>query len=99
MHTVEMIEQLVGVAEQLGYEVRHEYLGGTGGGACEFSGRKWIFVDLALNSVEQLDQLTEMPGEYRVLGIVRNVPEFYDAFGVQPGDGMYLPPEKRVKVW
>ena len=58
MHTVEMIEQLVGVAEQLGYEVRHEYLGGTGGGACEFSGRKWIFVDLALNSVEQLDQLT-----------------------------------------
>ncbi len=39
------------------------------------------------------------PGEYRVLGIVKNVPEFYEAFDVQPGDGMYLPPEQRVKVW
>ncbi len=39
------------------------------------------------------------PGEYRVLGIVKNVPEFYEAFNVRPGDGMYLPPEERVKVW
>ncbi len=39
------------------------------------------------------------PGEYRVLGIVRNVPEFHDAFDVQPGDGMYLSPEQRVQVW
>ncbi len=59
MHTVEQLEQSLALAERLGYSIRHEWLGGTGGGACEFGGRKWIFVDLALNVVEQLDQVTE----------------------------------------
>ena len=39
------------------------------------------------------------PGEFRVNGVVRNMPEFYSAFGVKEGDGAYLPPDKRVKVW
>ena len=39
------------------------------------------------------------PAEYRVNGTVRNVPAFYSAFGVKEGDKMYLPPEKRVKIW
>ncbi len=59
MHTVELFERLVDVARQLGYEIRHEYLGGVGGGRCEVAGRKWIFVDLAVSAAEQLDQLVE----------------------------------------
>ena len=39
------------------------------------------------------------PGEYRANGIVRNFGPWYDAFDVQPGDAMYIPPEKRVKIW
>jgi putative endopeptidase len=39
------------------------------------------------------------PAEYRVNGTVPNVPAFYEAFGVKEGDKMYLPPEKRVKIW
>ena len=39
------------------------------------------------------------PAEYRVNGIVRNMPEFYEAFGVTEGDALYLPPEERVKIW
>lgn len=39
------------------------------------------------------------PGEYRANGIVRNFGPWYDAFNVQPGDAMYLPPEERVKIW
>ena len=39
------------------------------------------------------------PAEYRVNGVVRNMDEWYKAFGVKPGDKMYLPPEKRVRVW
>ncbi|MDX1455292.1 MAG: M13-type metalloendopeptidase [Gammaproteobacteria bacterium] len=39
------------------------------------------------------------PSEYRVNGVVPNMPEFYQAFGVKPGDDMYLPPEDRVKLW
>lgn len=39
------------------------------------------------------------PAKFRVNGVVRNVPEFYEAFGIQPGDSLYLAPEKRVKIW
>ena len=39
------------------------------------------------------------PPEYRVNGIVRNFDEWYRAFNVQPGDKLYLPPEKRVRIW
>ncbi|MEM7317143.1 MAG: hypothetical protein AAF497_28750 [Planctomycetota bacterium] len=59
MHTVELMEQAVGAAEVLGYGIRQEFLGGVGGGACEIAGRRWIFVDLALNAHEQLGQVIE----------------------------------------
>jgi len=39
------------------------------------------------------------PEEYRVNGIVRNLDAWYSAFGVKPGDKLYLPPEQRVHVW
>lgn len=38
------------------------------------------------------------PDQYRAF-TVRNLDDWYAAFGVKPGDAMYLPPEKRVKVW
>ncbi len=39
------------------------------------------------------------PGEFRCNGVVRNLEEFYQAFGVKPGDKLYLPPEERVRIW
>jgi len=54
-----MLEQVLSVAERLGYGVRHEWLGGQGCSACEFGGRKWLFVDLAASTVEQLEQVVE----------------------------------------
>jgi len=39
------------------------------------------------------------PALFRVNGVVRNIPEFYEAFGVKPGDSLYLAPEQRVKIW
>jgi endothelin-converting enzyme/putative endopeptidase len=39
------------------------------------------------------------PPEFRVNGPLPNMPEFAAAFDVQEGDGMYLPPEERVKIW
>ncbi len=39
------------------------------------------------------------PAQYRANGAVRNIPEWYEAFDVQPGDALYLPPEERVKIW
>ncbi len=49
--------------------------------------------------LRQLRSDPHSPAEFRVNGIVRNVPEWYDAFAVQPGDKLYLPPEKRVQIW
>jgi putative endopeptidase len=39
------------------------------------------------------------PGVFRVQGVVRNMDEWYAAFDVKPEDKMYLPPEKRVRIW
>jgi predicted metalloendopeptidase len=39
------------------------------------------------------------PGQFRANGTVTNQPGFYDAFGVKPGDKMYLAPEQRVIIW
>ena len=39
------------------------------------------------------------PAEFRVIGPVRNVDAWYEAFGVQPGDKYYLAPEDRVRIW
>jgi hypothetical protein len=68
MHTVELLEQACDAAQRLGYRTRQEWLGGTGGGACEFAGQKWIFIDLALSVFEQLEQVIEAlqrdPGIY-----------------------------------
>jgi len=39
------------------------------------------------------------PPRYRVLGPMANMPEFHAAFNVQPGDGMYMDPADRTKIW
>ncbi len=39
------------------------------------------------------------PAMARTNVVVSNIPAFYDAFNVQQGDGMYIEPEARVKIW
>ncbi|WP_413485802.1 M13 family metallopeptidase [Shewanella baltica] len=39
------------------------------------------------------------PAEFRALGALSNMPEFYTTYDVKPGDAMYIAPEKRVKIW
>lgn len=39
------------------------------------------------------------PGNFRAIGPLTNMPEFYEAFGVKEGDGMYCPADKRVNIW
>jgi putative endopeptidase len=39
------------------------------------------------------------PAKFRANGAPVNVTEFYEAFDVKEGDGMYLPAEERVKIW
>jgi predicted metalloendopeptidase len=39
------------------------------------------------------------PAEYRVNGIVRNMPEFHSAFDVKEGDKLFLSEKERVRIW
>lgn len=39
------------------------------------------------------------PAQFRANGVVRNIPEFYEAFNVQQDDSLYLAPDSRVKIW
>jgi putative endopeptidase len=39
------------------------------------------------------------PGPYRAVAAPRHVDGFYEAFKIQLGDPMWLPPEKRVSAW
>lgn len=38
-------------------------------------------------------------GKIRVNRVLVNFPEFYEAFDITKGDGMYVPPEERITVW
>ena len=58
MHTVELLEEAIGLAERAGYKVRQEWLSGSGGG-CEVKGQKWIFLDLAAGPLDQLEQVVQ----------------------------------------
>ena len=39
------------------------------------------------------------PGMYRAYVPIQNVDAFYSAFNMNEGDGMFVAPEKRVKIW
>jgi len=36
---------------------------------------------------------------FRVNGVVRNIDAWYEAFGVKPGDPLYIAPDKRARIW
>ena len=38
-------------------------------------------------------------GEWRVNGALPHIDAWYDAFGVKPGDKLYLPKEQRLQLW
>ena len=39
------------------------------------------------------------PAEFRCNGVVKNIDAFVEAFDVQEGDELYLPPQERVQIW
>jgi putative endopeptidase len=39
------------------------------------------------------------PAKTRVNAVLSTIPEFYETYGVVPGDGMYKAPEERASIW
>ena len=62
----------------------------------------WAYVWRTKRRKEQEQQYLTIdphsPPEFRA-NIVRNLDEFHEAFGTQPGDGLWLEPEDRVRIW
>ena len=59
MHTIDLLEEALQLASQSGWQVRHECLGGSRGGACRLAGKHLLFVDRSLTAAEQLEQVLE----------------------------------------
>lgn len=59
MHSIELMDEAIALAQRMGWKIRYECLGEVGGGACEIGRQKWIFIDLALHPLEQCEQVIE----------------------------------------
>lgn len=44
-------------------------------------------------------QDTHAPNKLRVNRVLQSLDQFYQVFDIQPGDGMWLDPQERVKIW
>lgn len=68
MHTVERLERALKQARQQGFHIRQEWLE-TGGGVCEFGGKRWLFIDLAQSAAEQLAQVRDALRQHALEGV------------------------------
>jgi endothelin-converting enzyme/putative endopeptidase len=77
------------------------------GGEASVEERRMLFLNWAhcwrtkRRKEQELQLLTidpHSPSEFRA-NIVRNLDEFHDVFDTEPGDGLWLEPEARVRIW
>jgi putative endopeptidase len=59
----------------------------------------WMMQIRQEQMASQLMTDVHAPAQYRVNGPMPNVPDFYEAFNVKPGDKMYLADSLRVHLW
>jgi predicted metalloendopeptidase len=73
-----------------------------------FTGPQRFFIGYAMSrkgkytgeaAVSRLSSDPHSPLKYRVIGPYRNIDAFHEAFETLEGDGMWLPPEQRVRIW
>lgn len=74
----------------------------------KFSNAELFFLNYAITErSKQTDQIlksqiisdSHSPSKWRVLGPLSNMDEFYEIFGTKMGDKMYLPEDKRARIW
>jgi len=103
----ENIGDLSGVA--MAYRAYIASLGGKEAPVIDgFTGPQRFFIGYAMSRkgkmrdeqmIQRLASDPHAPLEFRVTGPYRNIDAFHDAFGTKEGDGMWLAPEERVRLW
>lgn len=59
----------------------------------------WCGKELDSAVIDQLDTDSHSPSVIRVNAILSTLDAFYETYGVQEGDGMYIAPENRISRW
>lgn len=59
----------------------------------------WLYTTKKEALANQVMTDVHAPAKERVNGPMMNIPEFYEAFNIKPGDKMYRPDSLRVKIW
>ncbi len=59
----------------------------------------WRTKSRPAEAVRRLATDPHSPPEFRCNGVVRNIDDFYQAFGVTEDDALYLEPDQRVRIW
>jgi putative endopeptidase len=59
----------------------------------------WLYQTRKESLASQLQTDVHAPAAERVNGPMVNIPEFYEAFGIKPGDKMYRADSLRVRIW
>ena len=62
-------------------------------------GQSWLDRKRDAALIQQLASDPHSPDAYRVNGSLPNVDAWYSAFNIQPGSKMFIPPEKRARIW
>jgi putative endopeptidase len=107
--TLTLGENIADVAGlQAAYDAYHASLGGREAPVIDgLTGDQRFFLAYAQTWASKMREPTlrariatdgHSPGQYRAL-TVRNIDAWYEAFNVEAGQGLYLAPEERVRVW
>ena len=59
----------------------------------------WLGARRPQSLAQQIMTDVHAPAFLRVNGPLRNIPEFYTAFGIKAGDPMWLPEDQRCAIW
>ena len=65
---------------------------------CSFA-HCWATLAFDSDAAKQIANDVHSPAEIRVNAVLSSVDAFYTAYDITENDGMYLPPEQRVRVW
>jgi putative endopeptidase len=59
----------------------------------------WMINERPEALADQVRSNEHSPAQYRVIGPITDMPEFFAAFNIKPGDKMWRPDSLRVRIW
>ena len=59
----------------------------------------WATLSFDTDAAMQISEDVHSPAEIRANAVLSCIDRFYEVYDITENDGMYLPPEKRVRVW